>query len=262
MGFFKSISKKISKFLKYIDLYGRKIDLTINQEETYKTNIGGFFTLIIGILSLMLFINFGSDMFYHDNPSVTFAEIYSQTPEREYFSKEKYFFMFGIEGPNGQHFIDESVYKVEIKHLSTNKLNSKEQIKETMEVEKCTESHLPTNPQLKNYFMTASGSPLDQLYCVKNLDKYFIEGSFDSYIYSYLEINIKTCTNSTNENTTNEVEAVPCKNSDFIKKQMGGYFAFYTVDYLIDPRNFKDPGYFCGKSLLHPDFCWNTKNNR
>lgn len=252
-----SVFKKLSKSLKTIDIYGRKTDLTLNHEVTYKTAIGGFSTLIIVILSFLLFFNFGSDMIYHENPSSIFSEIYSRIPEREYFSKDNYFFMFGVEGPDYAHFIDENVYSVSFLQYSSNKLDNNQSFIKKIDLERCSEAHLPSDPKLKEYFLSASGSPIDRLFCAKNLDDLYIEGAFDADIFIYLKIFIKSCTNKTDSEDPNPII---CKPIEDIKKKMSGFFAFYSVDYLIDPQNFENPGQAIGKDYFSPISVGMTRN--
>lgn len=249
MIYVNTFAKTSSKFLRSIDIYGKKADLSINREEAYKTTLGGFFTLIIGVLFLLLFFNFGSDMIYHENPSTVFSEIYSNLPQKEYFSKETYFFMYGVQDPNYAHFIDDSIYKSSLKHYCRNKKHPDQTFTKEIETERCTEAHLPSDSNLKEYFMQASGSPLDQLFCAKNLDtqEVFMEGSFDVDIYCYLEIVIHIC-----RNQTDNVSAPICKPIEEIKEKMEGYFAYYTIDYLIDPQNFQSPGQAIGKDYFTP----------
>jgi hypothetical protein len=46
-----------------VDFLGTKPQLYIENQSTYKTNIGAFFSIIIGILSVLAFIAFVLDLF-------------------------------------------------------------------------------------------------------------------------------------------------------------------------------------------------------
>ena len=94
--------------------------------------------------------------------------------------------------------------------------------------------------------MTISGSPINQLYCVKDIDNYFIEGDFDADNYAFFEIKVNICVNNT------DPSAPICKPFDQIQKATSGYFAYYTMDYLIDPQNFKSPGQAVGRDYYTP----------
>ena len=241
--------KKISAFLRKIDIFGRKTELTMQKQSTYTTNLGGFFSLIMVGLSLMLFFNFGSDMLYHENPTA----IFSKNPEKTSFSQENYFFMFGVEAPSYAHFIDESIYTINLINKKLTK-SGKDSFLTNIPLERCTENHLPKDPEMHDYFMKAPGAPLNDLFCVKDYEKYFIEGSFDTEIYAYMQITVNTCVNK-----TNDISAPICKSQDEIKEGVG-FFAFYTMDYLIDPQNFEKPGQPIGKDYYTPISVGLTRN--
>ena len=84
--------------------------------------------------------------------------------------------------------------------------------------------------------MNASGGPINNILCIKDLDQYFLDGSFESEVYSNFKIQILLCANKT------DASAVVCKYDEVIRQKMKGYFGLYTMDYLIDPNNFKNPG--------------------
>ena len=69
--FYKKNTKSLEFFFKFLDIYGTKIDFTINKETKSKTIIGGVLTLI----SIFLFIIYGiiisKNLIYHKNPLIT-----------------------------------------------------------------------------------------------------------------------------------------------------------------------------------------------
>ena len=238
--------KKIGKFLKFIDIFGRKTEITVQKEPKYNTKIGGFFTLVLFCLSILLFFNFGSDMIFRQNPTSIYSEVFQQIPEATYFSQESFFFMFGIEAPDYNHFIDETYYTAKVNNIFIHKNGT--QISIEVPIEKCSEAHLPSNPQLYSYFESASGSPISRLYCIKKGldDTFFLAGSFDADLYVYVDIIIEICHNSTNDSYP------VCKPFEEIQKKMSGYYAFYTMDYLIDPQDYENPGKGIGKDYFSP----------
>ena len=62
--------KSLEFFFKFLDIYGTKIDFTINKETKSKTKIGEVLTLI----SIFLFIIYGvvisKNLIYHKNPLI------------------------------------------------------------------------------------------------------------------------------------------------------------------------------------------------
>ena len=162
--------------------------------------------------------------------------------------------MFGVEAPNYAHFIDDTIYTP----IVTNTRFSKDgnMTVTNIPVKGCSEAQLPTNPDVNLYFNSASGSPVNDLYCIKKgMDDIFsIEGSFDIALYVYIDVNIRICQNSTNPNDP------ICKPLEVIDEQMSGYFAFYTMDYLLDPNNYENPGQPVGKDYFSPISVGVTRN--
>ena len=227
----------------------------MQHQSKYKTRIGGFFTLLMVSLCLLLFFNFGSDMMYHQNPTVIFSEIFSKNPERIYYSRNNYFFMFGIEAPDTYaHFIDETIYTVNVVSEKISK-TSNDSFNINVPIERCSETHLPDEPTMNDYFMKASGSPIIDLYCIKDIENYYLEGSFDTDVYTFIEISITQCNNKT------DPSAPICKSQEEINQKLSGFFAFYTMDYLIDPTNFNKPGQPVGKDYFSPISIGMTRNN-
>ena len=54
--------------LKYIDIIGKEIQFKIDKSELYKTVLGGFLTLLLGVISLISLWFFGNDVIYRKYP--------------------------------------------------------------------------------------------------------------------------------------------------------------------------------------------------
>ena len=253
ISFCANYMKKLSTFLKQVDVFGRKTELKMAGHTKYKTILGGFLTLVLILLSTLLFVNFSSDMIYHNNPTVVFSEMFAPMPERSNFSKENNFFNFGVQYPSGIQFVDNSIYTPQVylyvSDKTKNVINSS-----LIPFDRCSQADLPSDPVLNKYFAYPAGSNLSDMLCVKNLDQYYMEGSFDTDIYYALIIKIFLCTNK-----TSDPNAVVCKSPDEIKKKMG-FFGLYYMDYLIDPKNFDQPGQSVGKGYFSPTSIGMTKS--
>lgn len=236
--------KKYFKHLKTIDVFGRKTELTMNKKSHYTTLMGGFCTVVLTTLCVLLFLNFGSNMLYHNNPTVIYAEYFSKIPPTTQFSRENFVFMFGIQNKNFGHFYDETIYKPLVRYRKIDKIAQTDTWVNLTTV-RCNESDLPTDPVMKHYFMNAPNAPINNLICVKNLENYDLLGSFDADLYHYMELYIYTCKNSTDSS------APVCKSPEEIKEKMG-YYAFYTMDYLIDPEEYENPGKPIGIDFFSP----------
>ena len=246
--------KKVQKFLKAIDLFGRRTQLKISQRSKFKTEIGGCFTfLMIGVCTA-LFLNLGSDMMYHQNPTSIFAEVLKPFPDPLLITKDKYFFYFGIQSPSFEHFIDNTIYTVSVINYRVSLSGNNTFV--PVPVEPCTLDHFPSDPDLYNYFLNAARSPINNLYCIaKGLDnKFQIYGAFDADVYQYIDINIQICQNST------DPTAPVCKPLDIIKQSLSGYFAYFFTDYLINPDDYENPGKAVGKDYFFPISVGVTRN--
>ena len=253
MSCFYVYLKKISNFLKHIDIFGKKTELKMAGHSKYKTTLGGVFTLVLVSLSTLLFINYSSDIVYRHNPTVVFSEIFSPNPEITDFSKETNFFTVGLQYPSGIQFVDYSIYIPQVYMYITDKTTNI--IKSTLiPIERCLEANLPSDPVLHDYFGNPVGSNLSDLLCVKDLDQYFIKGSFDNDIYYAMQIKIYLCSNN-----TKDPNAIICKSPEEIKQKMG-FFGVYYMDYLIDPQNFEQPGKAIGKGYYSPLSLGMSKN--
>ena len=242
----KLFGKTCKNFLRWLDIFGIKIEINMDKKARYNTTIGGFFTLIMALLCTLLFLEFGTDMYYHSNPTTISSTIHQKSPVRTPFSTEKYFLMFGVQAPNFVQFMDDTIYTITATNTRISKLPNGDNKSYNMQLVPCSEDLLPSQPNLHEYFMTASGSPLSTVYCIKNLENYYIEGTFAGDVYSYIDIKVKPCVNKTADSS-----APICKPMEYIKK-MSGYFTFMTTDYLIDPQSFESPGKAAGVDYYTP----------
>lgn len=230
----KTFEKAISHLLKTIDIFGYKTELQMEGKSQYRTLLGGTLTLLMIALGMFLLIYFGNDMYYKISPNVFSSNVWEKEPKAFNFSKETSFFMFGIEHIGTyQHFYDTTIYTA---HLNIETVSKAGVIKKSVPLEPCTDAHLPSNPDLFEYFINAPKAPLRNLICVKK--EYFnslsISGSFDSEIYQNIKIYINPCQNSTTNNFS-------CQSPENITSQLTGYFAFYTMDYIVNPADYATP---------------------
>jgi hypothetical protein len=233
IGFKKVLKMKknsIQLVLHKIDIFGVEPKLSIYGQERYTTGIGGFLSLLFFGISIFLFISLGADMFFHKSPVATTTEIFQKTPGLTKIGPNNdYFFIFGLQRSNDfQHYYDPSIYKIVLK-----------QNYDQIPLERCTEKHLPNdNEELKKFFQYGHHSKLDQLLCIKkeNATDFKLSGDFVGGNYKFIEINLYPCQNSS------EPDSIICKPWEVIESYLyTGYFAFYSVDSLIDVSNYVNP---------------------
>ena len=228
---------KVENVFKAIDQFGIRTELKIDKKRKFNTAFGGFLTIIFISLFIVLFISSGSEMMNHENPNSTFTKIYTSNPEPMNFSKNGYFFVFGLQDTQGIHYYDDSIYKVVFRDYAYNSSLPFTPIVTDIPLERCTLEHLPSDIDLQAYFLKLADNLSDLLCIKKSLDgKIGIRGTWDSLNYEYSRIRIYKCSNSTDS-------AQPvCKSSDQISSALNdGYFALYGIDTIINTQNYKEP---------------------
>ena len=239
----KNFQKKTTHFFKLIDIFGYRNELKIKGNSRYKTKLGGLLTAAMISLALVLFIYFGFDMFYRKNPNSFKSEIYERDPELIKFSKDNFFFMFSVEKiATYEHFYDPTIYNASMIQQIFNASGS---YSIDIPLEPCTEDHLPSNSNLRDYFISTPRSNLKNLICVKK-EKFSdleIQGSYDGRTYTNVKIFIKTCVNST-------ANDFACKSTDIINSNLKGFFVFYTMDYIINAGDYESPAEASGKDYI------------
>ena len=233
-----SCFKKVGMFFKAIDQFGIKTELKFESKVKFTTNIGGVFTMIYISIFIVLFISSGTDMMNHANPSSSFTKEFSPVPEPINFSKDNFFFVFGLQNNQSLHFYDDSIYTVVFQHYEYNSSVPFIPVITDIPFERCTSDNLPTDINLKYDFLQVSNNISDLLCIKKDFDgKIRIKGTWINLNYEYISININRCVNSSDP--TKPI----CKSNVEISSVLNeGYFAFYASDTIIDTQNFKEPG--------------------
>lgn len=231
------------RLFRKLDVYGVRTEFFIGKASKFKSSLGGFLSLIFIFSALILFFLLGNDMITSRNPELVTSEVYNHQPSRSTVGKNGYFFIFGMENSNYQHFYDDSIYDVFLQNITiiSNETGSITTVSD-IPIERCSEDHLPAD--LKSYFLRVVKTPINNLICVKKGYEFDIEGSYDSLIHKYIFLNIKTCKNSTTKNTICQPQEVI---EDILQQS---YFAFYSNDYLIDARNLENPGTVIGRDYF------------
>jgi hypothetical protein len=82
--------------MKYVDLIGPKPQLRIGDSYRFRTNLGGVLTCILAIISVLLFIGFGIDIFERKKPS---SYVTKKSNENPNIKSDDLFFMISMYGP-------------------------------------------------------------------------------------------------------------------------------------------------------------------
>ena len=237
----KSKHSKISQFFEFIDIFGKHAEIRVNSRPKFHTISGGIFTVIYISLALFFFYSFGDDMFSRSNPETGVSEIYEPSPSPTKVAKNDYFFAFGIQDRNDNHFIDEEIYYPILIYGYQNDSMS-EPVQYKIPLEPCSETVLPDNKQLADYFKHQANN-ISDLYCISknNILDLVIQGAWDQQNFDYLQILIYPC---------NKSETL-CKSDDLIKSALkSSFFGFYSIDNLFDLNNYNEPAKKIGRDYF------------
>ena len=218
--------------------------ITFQKTNIYSTFIGRLTSWILIGIYIVTFLNFGTGMIYRLNPQFIFSEIVTSDPQNLNLNEIGFFMAFGLQDlrKNSAHFIDKSVYIVElIKRTKKNGIITLENIP----VEPCSFDNVPDRDDLKDYFRRNS---IENLYCIMNNSEIVpeLKSTWDGIYYKDLLINVYPCVNSTENGNF-------CKSSEEIKNDLNSAnFAIYFNTNAVDPTNFEQPVVAFGKQIYTP----------
>ena len=224
----KKKTMTLELFFKFLDIYGTKIDFTINKETKSKTIIGGVLTLI----SIFLFIIYGilvsKNLIYHKNPLITrigliggkyidIEDTLSQIP-----------ISLKLEGIDNDKFLNYfsllSYYK--ILDLKTNEFI----INQEIPLVKCSHNFFP------NLDIDVYNSEIINMYCLNGTDlkektRLFFSGGKKGYIF----IQLSYCDSEKNPNCESKEKIM-----DYLNDNMNPFVVKIGVSGIY-PLNYNNP---------------------
>ena len=226
--------KGFNCLLTFIDIYGTKFHLLINQKLKFKTWIGGIITTILSLIGIIFIYIFGQDLFLRKNPSFTSSTI-GEGYKRINLTKEKMIIAFRIEDMNGNYLNISKYLYLRVLYYSAipgedgkSRSNYKE---EYIPYKLCEENDFEGNENLISLYGT--------LFCIEWKNKTF-GGYWDNEFLYYFSLRIFYCNNSEyytiNNNT--KCSSVEELNELFSDKVLFSVY-YSTVEFRVD--NFKNP---------------------
>jgi hypothetical protein len=226
-------------FLKLIDLFGVEPKLLYKNSTQYKTSLGGFLSIIVGITFALAFYAFGKDIFEKELPTTIFSNNYYISPERFNLTQDNFNFFIGIQGTDYEYYIDPTIINVNVafnkftKILSDKGEYSFKYDSVNFKAEPCDlQRHFG---KLAHLF---KNEPLNNLMCVdpESQKQMYLEGTFGQDKFFFIQIQLAQCQNST-------IPGSPvCKSEEYIKNFLdGGFFVVNIVDTIFNPKNYISP---------------------
>ncbi len=194
--------------------------------------LGGFMTLIVGVIFVLLVIGFGSDFFYRLNPAILNQDIFPDEYKNFNFTTKNIPIAFRFEDVNGLSLDKEQKsFYFDIYYQKLNKVNgSWSSDIYNLNYSKCNESDFKNK---QDFYL----KDFKNAYCIDNqgLD---LGGYWDGNFLNYIYINYLKC-----EEGSFSINGEPCNESritnDYISKFT--YLALYMQNVLYDPANYTNP---------------------
>jgi hypothetical protein len=221
-------------FIRTLDRIAPQIQLNYKGYSKYKTIMGGLISLIISLLTFALTIYYGRELFMKENPSIISSTIYNKMPSNTSLSPSNFTFYLAVEDPSNNlfYFKDDRIYEMTArvyKRIVTN-YNIVKVEKIPIKLEACVlEKHFPGSEALFNT------SQLDQTYCLRPEDNFFLKGDFDLNEFYEIQFYVIPCFNTT-ENKNK------CKSPKEIESKLNSGYVFFKYGYYYySPNNYSQP---------------------
>ncbi|EAS05637.1 ubiquitin-conjugating enzyme family protein (macronuclear) [Tetrahymena thermophila SB210] len=186
----------ILRLLQGIDIFGVGINIRFNQQSKHTTGFGGFITLGLITLLLILFISSIQTIIQKSNPSVIYQENFVSNPSRYNLTNENFSFAITLLDASFNPINDKSIFRIEGNFLYKEpQINSDGSVGEpvfknkVIEFELCTEQSFQVQGT-ENYFLSLQ---YKSMYCFKNIDDYYLVGQFEKDEFSVIQINVIPC---------------------------------------------------------------------
>ena len=225
----------LPKVLRKVDILGIKFHFYSGKALKRTTPFGGFLTILLILLSMLLVIKFEHNFFQRKNPSVTMSIENTLSYEYIDLSQEKLLFAFRIEDYDA-HFIDASnILYFKIYYYTTEQGKNGEYhsiIKdEFLPYHICNDSDFPDVNLTKTY---------GKLYCPELGGRKF-GGYWDSNNLYYFEIQVFFCEDGAQYSANNPKCTSLETLRDFFNQDDPKFFALYYPLVEFNPLSYNEP---------------------
>ncbi|EWS74766.1 transmembrane protein, putative (macronuclear) [Tetrahymena thermophila SB210] len=230
-----------------IDLFGSKINLRFQGNQSYQSKIGSIVSLFIIGLILFRLTQIILSVILRENPQVIFSERQVNDPDIFYATSETFPMAFGMENPyNNEYYIDEGIYNIKAqwkqKLLIFNQTTQQNDIlwkQQDLKIQPCTIENFK-NPNNKNYYLLLNYT---NMYCLSPESVLAIQGDFQSQQYSYIELKVQPCQKN-------------CKSAEQLNNYLlKSSFGLQLSDAFVDPSEKEYPF-----KMYSRDMYWPTSN--
>ena len=230
----------IAEILKYVDLYGKKLNFYTDKQRKFYTYLGGIFTILSIIFYITLFIFISIDDFKRITPITTASSIPSLEYNKIKLEKEKIWIPWRIRD-NNLKFINHTniLYPIiNYYYYGENDPNSTENVQ--MKSLKLNYILCNETSMINKNNIYKINIPLNELYCI-DMDDIFMEESVITNFTYYIKFDLYLCKNgiSYDENNTNCTIVSQIKERTGINNSLSIEFYYPIIHF--QPNNIKNP---------------------
>ncbi|EAR86356.1 ubiquitin-conjugating enzyme family protein (macronuclear) [Tetrahymena thermophila SB210] len=227
--------------LRKLDIFGVPIQINFNYENKHTTKFGGIVSLAVFSLIFVFLINLLLQISNKNNPQVIQEQLVVDSPSRFDLSDQNFNFAIGLLDENFSPFFDESYYKIRGNFLFKqnytypNGTVTQEFQSQEIELVRCTAESFKVDGT-QNFFLSQQ---YNNLYCIKDISKFYLVGQFDQPNFSVIQYFISQCSGSN------------CQNSTEIKRKLSiSQLQIYYSNYAVKVSNLTQPFQPIGQSLF------------
>jgi hypothetical protein len=184
----------LAKLFLYLDIFGGNFVFLTKNQEKYRTGTGALLTILYALILVMLFIQFGVDLYERKNPKVsTNIEVVPYEPYA--LSNANFTFAYRVEDLNGNIFLDETVVYPKYYTSAYKVINGSwsQLFLKSPANRRCHD--FPDYKKKEAYYNISLAS----WYCI-DFDNFTWGGNWDGNFVNYFQVNIQQCMNSTENN--------------------------------------------------------------
>ena len=111
----------MNHIIKFIEIYGITPSFTINGRYQYSTTLDHILSSITIILIISITIYFANDLLSHSYPLIQVTSFNELKPQKIDLDSSDFIIAVGLQDPEYNNFIDESIYTLELKLVTETK---------------------------------------------------------------------------------------------------------------------------------------------
>ena len=230
-------SKNLIHYFLILDSFGVGINFYLEGYKDYRSQLGGFITLVIYVITIICGIIFSKNLLQRVNPSVSTTSANYPNPEKILYPNNT-FFILGIT-VDSLPLINESIYRP-IAYINTKVNGSEELMRQNISVDLCDKV---LNEDYK-YYDVIKHLNLSNFFCIDlnqknksdiNNEELYINEFWGNDGFRMLQIKIFNCSAVADDISQ-------CADNDIIKEKLSSpIISYYTLKNYIDTNNYKNP---------------------